>query len=48
MASGVDGFGASLHNAIVAPYIVHYGTDEQQPPLAAGHLRRANTSAPSP
>src|SRR5262249_33502228 len=22
---GVDGFGASLHNAIVMPYIFHYG-----------------------
>ena len=27
---GVDGFGASLHNAIVAPYITHYGTEEQR------------------
>lgn len=27
---GVDGFGISLHNAIVAPYILHYGTDEQK------------------
>lgn len=27
---GVDGFGASLHNAIVAPYIVHYGSEEQK------------------
>ncbi|HSZ51526.1 MAG TPA: acyl-CoA dehydrogenase family protein [Caulobacteraceae bacterium] len=29
-AKGVDGFGVSLHNAIVAPYIVHYGTPEQR------------------
>ncbi|HEY1928946.1 MAG TPA: acyl-CoA dehydrogenase family protein [Caulobacteraceae bacterium] len=29
-AKGVDGFGISLHNAIVAPYIVHYGTPEQK------------------
>jgi acyl-CoA dehydrogenase len=27
---GVDGFGLSLHNAIVAPYILHYGTEEQK------------------
>jgi acyl-CoA dehydrogenase len=26
----VDGFGLSLHNAIVAPYILHYGTEEQR------------------
>jgi acyl-CoA dehydrogenase len=29
-AKGVDGFGASLHNAIVAPYIALYGTEEQK------------------
>jgi acyl-CoA dehydrogenase len=23
---GVDGFGIALHNAIVAPYILHYGS----------------------
>jgi len=27
---GVEGFGISLHNAIVAPYILHYGTEEQR------------------
>jgi acyl-CoA dehydrogenase len=27
---GVDGFGLSLHNAIVAPYILHYGTEAQR------------------
>jgi acyl-CoA dehydrogenase len=27
---GVDGFGLSLHNAIVAPYIYHYGTEAQR------------------
>lgn len=27
---GVDGFGLSLHNAIVAPYVLHYGTEEQR------------------
>ena len=39
---GIDGFGASLHNAIVAPYIMHYGTEEQKqrwlPRMASGEL----------
>ena len=39
---GVDGFGIGLHNAIVAPYILHYGSDEQKkkwlPKLATGEL----------
>ncbi len=39
---GVDGFGASLHNAIVMPYITHYGTEEQKrrwlPRLSTGEL----------
>ena len=39
---GVDGFGISLHNAIVAPYIWHYGTEEQKarwlPRLQTGEL----------
>ena len=39
---GVDGFGASLHNAIVAPYILHYGSEEQKrnwlPQMATGEL----------
>ncbi|MBO9557830.1 MAG: acyl-CoA dehydrogenase family protein [Caulobacter sp.] len=39
---GVDGFGVSLHNAIVMPYITHYGTEEQKqrwlPRLATGEL----------
>ena len=38
--AGVDGFGLSLHNAIVAPYILHYGTEEQKqdilPKMASG------------
>ena len=38
----VDGFGLSLHNAIVAPYILHYGTEEQKqkwlPRMASGEL----------
>ena len=41
-AKGVDGFGLSLHNSIVAPYIFHYGTEEQRrrwlPGLADGTL----------
>jgi acyl-CoA dehydrogenase len=39
---GIDGFGLSLHNAIVAPYIWHYGSTEQKkrwlPRLASGEL----------
>ena len=38
--AGVDGFGLSLHNAIVAPYILHYGTEDQKqkylPKMASG------------
>ncbi len=39
---GADHFGISLHNAIVAPYVLHYGSDEQKarwlPKLASGEL----------
>jgi acyl-CoA dehydrogenase len=39
---GADHFGLSLHNAIVAPYIFHYGTVEQKqrwlPRMANGEL----------
>ena len=39
---GADHFGISLHNAIVAPYIWHYGTEEQKqrwlPRLLTGEL----------
>jgi len=39
---GVDGWGIVLHNAIVAPYILHYGSEEQKkrwlPRLASGEL----------
>ncbi len=39
---GVDGFGIALHSAIVAPYILHYGSEEQKrrwlPRLARGEL----------
>ncbi len=37
-----DGWGITLHNAIVAPYILHYGSEEQKkkwlPRLATGEL----------
>src|SRR6202035_1551431 len=40
--SGFDAFGAPLHSGIVAPYLLHYGTDEQKkrwlPKLATGEL----------
>lgn len=40
--SGVDGFGIALHSGIVAPYIQHYGSQEQKerwlPRLATGEL----------
>lgn len=40
--AGVEGFGAGLHNCIVAPYILHYGTEEQKkrwlPRMAKGEL----------
>ncbi|HOV04578.1 MAG TPA: acyl-CoA dehydrogenase family protein [Kaistiaceae bacterium] len=40
--AGLDSFGAPLHSAIVAPYILHYGTEEQKqrwlPRLASGEL----------
>ena len=39
---GVDGFGIGLHNAIVAPYILRYGSEEQKkkwlPRMATGEL----------
>ncbi|MEM7425469.1 MAG: acyl-CoA dehydrogenase family protein [Pseudomonadota bacterium] len=40
--SGIDGFGLPLHNAIVAPYIFHYGSEDQRkrwlPKLASGEM----------
>jgi acyl-CoA dehydrogenase len=40
--AGVDGFGAPLHNTIVIPYIIHYGSEEQKqrwlPKLVSGEL----------
>jgi acyl-CoA dehydrogenase len=39
---GVDGFGIALHNAIVAPYILHFGSEEQKqkwlPKMATGEM----------
>jgi acyl-CoA dehydrogenase len=38
--AGIDGFGLSLHNSIVAPYVLHYGSEDQKrawlPKLASG------------
>ena len=40
--AGFDAFGGPLHSGIVAPYILHYGTDEQKrrwlPKLVTGEL----------
>jgi acyl-CoA dehydrogenase len=39
---GIDGWGITLHNAIVAPYVTHYCSEEQKqrwlPRLASGEL----------
>ncbi len=39
---GIDGFGAPLHSAIVVPYVLHYGSEEQKrrwlPRLVTGQL----------
>jgi hypothetical protein len=39
---GIDGWGITLHNAIVAPYVVHYCSEEQKkrwlPRLTSGEL----------
>ena len=28
--AGIDGWGGGLHNSIVIPYLIHYGSDEQR------------------
>ncbi len=39
---GIDAFGLALHNSIVAPYILHHGSEEQKqkwlPRMASGEL----------
>src|SRR5436189_140906 len=44
--AGFDSFGAPLHSGTVAPYILHYGTDEQKrrwlPKLLTGELGLAS------
>lgn len=39
---GIDGFGVSLHNAIIVPYIIAFGTEEQKqkylPKCASGEI----------
>ena len=39
---GIDGFGLALHNSIVAPYLLHHGSEEQKkkwlPRMATGEL----------
>ncbi|KLN59083.1 acyl-CoA dehydrogenase [Kiloniella spongiae] len=40
--AGIDGWGGGLHNSIVIPYIIHYGSDEQKhnllPRMISGEL----------
>lgn len=40
--AGIDGWGGGLHNSIVIPYLIHYGSDEQKhailPRLISGEL----------
>ena len=42
---GIDGFGIALHNAIVIPYVLHYGSTEQKeawlPKLCSGEYTGA-------
>ena len=48
---GTDGFGIALHNSIVAPYILHYGSEDQKkrwlPRMASGELIGAVGLAPA-
>ncbi|MEM1428517.1 MAG: acyl-CoA dehydrogenase family protein [Pseudomonadota bacterium] len=40
--AGIDGWGGGLHNSIVIPYIIHYGSDDQKreilPRMVSGEL----------
>lgn len=40
--AGIDGWGGGLHNSIVIPYIIHYGSEEQKhdllPKMISGEL----------
>ena len=40
--AGIDGWGGGLHNSIVIPYLIHYGSDEQKhsilPRMISGEL----------
>ncbi len=40
--AGIDGWGGGLHNAIVIPYLIHYGSEEQKhkilPRMISGEL----------
>ncbi|MEX3010452.1 acyl-CoA dehydrogenase family protein [Hoeflea sp. TYP-13] len=40
--AGIDGWGGGLHNSIVIPYIIHYGSEEQKknllPRMVSGEL----------
>ena len=42
VSRGIDGFGISLHNGVVIPYVLHYGTDAQKarwlPKLISGEF----------
>lgn len=40
--AGIDGWGGGLHNSIVIPYLIHYGSEEQKhsilPRMISGEL----------